>query len=252
MYKLKTAFTAVAICGVVAGAGHAIDAEFAGMNPYQAKMRASHYKAAHAAMGAGLLGHVAYGPTKTALEDADAPGLRTLIEAHHTGDIAPFVTAFRTAAKAAVGSWIDLLLPGGDAAFIEAAVTHDGSNVIAAAGGIAAAAAPATENRDAFKTALNAVIDRYTVAQLNTANARIAPPADFKLHTLGQIDEALKDQLNIQIGNWIDALLVPNNAFILGPVHIHGGHGAPAGAPADRTRDGFKAALQAVIGGVNI
>ncbi len=234
---VKTTLSALIALGAVAESANAaqpIHNEYANMNPQQAKRAASQlrYMTDHFVGGAipALTPHLIHG---------DATGTRELLKAKADNDIDAYVGVAKTAVKAATDNYMDtVLMAGGNNPVIIGAVAHGHANE------------PADLNRDSFKAALNAAIDAPNTAALHALDGRVVVPATLRLSVLAATEEGVKNAIGLTVDAWIDTLLAPNAPFLDNAVARRDAGGA-AGTPADVNRDSFKAALTAVIDGVN-
>jgi hypothetical protein len=196
-----------------------IEAEFNGKNLLQSQKMGSQYKRERdLALGAGAKAH------------HDAPFLLTdteaLIEAAHVGgSTAKFVTLAKNGIKTATNAWIDTLLVGGGANFLDGAVAVGAGNQ------------PANITRDAFKTALDLVIDGVVSAAARPTGKGITALNLTRAAVVGEIDAA--------VDAWIDTLIGAAN--MLDPAVARLDNAGAAGTPATIGRDDFKAALSAII-----
>jgi len=223
-----------------------IDAAFLNLNSFQAKTLGSKYKdQVDRLPGHGL--DVALPALKVALDDATATGLRELLKAKAANNLDDYIAAAKVALKAAVNAWINTLLADNNNFIVAGVARQDNGG-----GGTT----PANQTRDAFKAALDGVIDGQTRGTLHGINNHVGVPADLKLNTLMEIEAHVKRAFSIAIERWINTLLGANHQFLDGGVTIAAavggvGHGAAmfvrGGPPIDRNRDSFKAALTAVI-----
>ena len=194
----------------------AMDAEFAPLNPTQAKMLGSQYKRVAAALPPAAPAHHAHLAPMAGRTDTDLL-LQGITDAHNDA----YIAEAKIRMTAASDAWIDTLVGAG--------------NMLDAAVAVGGARQPATIGRDDFKAALDAVIAGAVPA------ARAVVAVDGKISSLSNVKETIDLQIVALVDAWIDTLIGGANMLDAG-VAVGG-----PGQPATIGRDDFKAALAAVL-----
>ena len=200
----------------VSSVSAAIEAEYAGLNLAQARKLGSEHLRATRLAPVVVAHHATLGGT-----DTDA--LVKAVDDHHNND---FIALAKGAIITNVNRVIDATLAA-DGAFI------DNRHIAAIP---AVAHAPADHTRDAFKTALTALIN-------STAPLAVAPVSK-SMGALNHTRASIVAEFDAAVDAWVDSLLAGNGFFI-----DNRGAAAVGGLnqPADTTRDALKAALSAAI-----
>ena len=217
----------------------AMDAEFATLNPTQAKMLGSQYKRAAAAARPAHAHHAHLAPL-AGRADTDF-----LLESIGSVNCDAYINDIGAKIVAAADAWFDLVVPGGNPAQMLNNATATG--VHGAAHPIGGATEPANLTVAAFKAAFAAKINTLTPALLH-----VPGPVDGSLRALSIAQEAANMAIQDEIEQWIDLVVPGGDAtqMLNGPtatgVNAAGHAIGDITEPADLTVGAFKKAFMNV------